>query len=422
MCKYCKRISCENCILKWLENHIYCGICKHQVTTQDMISLPFLDDMSAFFINNIDNQEKKQKLYNQNSEKSKNINKGNQNKINYLPNQLFNKDNNINNEINENNEINKIEEDKDICIEHGYKIDYYCIQCNKYFCSQCLIFFGKEVEKHRNHFIEKVERINDLGVTEAINEYKKLPETKNKIEKLIGSCNMKIKDNEIKKYEILKLIDFIKTSYNNKIEENSKKIDEQVGFTKKYKNEILLFSNKLNNIFNQGNPNYIQSPNIIQQLKNMNNCDPNLEKDILEKSKYNPKLFVENYQSEYLTLNLRKNQFLDNEEICNYTLNFIPDNPFKLIIKYLRNKININIIANINEPLNSPSFPIFLPYIVFKIQNYGLEFINLSEKEISQNLIGQINKIELDLEKFLFLLDDENIIALKICVTKIFYK
>ena len=42
-----------------------------------MIKLPFLDDMSAFFINNIDNQEKRQKLYNHNSEKSKNINKGN---------------------------------------------------------------------------------------------------------------------------------------------------------------------------------------------------------------------------------------------------------------------------------------------------------------------------------------------------------
>ena len=27
MCMYCKRICCEQCINKWLENHSFCGIC-----------------------------------------------------------------------------------------------------------------------------------------------------------------------------------------------------------------------------------------------------------------------------------------------------------------------------------------------------------------------------------------------------------
>ena len=28
MCKYCKRISCENCTNKWMKTHNYCGFCK----------------------------------------------------------------------------------------------------------------------------------------------------------------------------------------------------------------------------------------------------------------------------------------------------------------------------------------------------------------------------------------------------------
>ena len=59
MCNFCKRNACSACIDRWLQDHTFCGICKHQVTAGDMISIPFLDGMSTFFINKIDNQEKK---------------------------------------------------------------------------------------------------------------------------------------------------------------------------------------------------------------------------------------------------------------------------------------------------------------------------------------------------------------------------
>ena len=34
MCKYCKKICCSACIDQWLQDHSFCGICKHQVTQQ----------------------------------------------------------------------------------------------------------------------------------------------------------------------------------------------------------------------------------------------------------------------------------------------------------------------------------------------------------------------------------------------------
>ena len=59
MCNYCKRICCEACINRWLQNHSFCGICKRHITPNEMITLPFLDDLSEFFIKNIDNPNRR---------------------------------------------------------------------------------------------------------------------------------------------------------------------------------------------------------------------------------------------------------------------------------------------------------------------------------------------------------------------------
>ena len=60
-----------------------------------------------------------------------------------------------------------------------------------------------EVNKHNNHFIIKANKKNDSRIKEITNEYQKLPETKNKITDLIGLCNLKLKEYEIKKYKII---------------------------------------------------------------------------------------------------------------------------------------------------------------------------------------------------------------------------
>ena len=55
MCKYCKRLSCSDCIKEWLKQHDFCGVCKKSLTNDDVFSVPFLDNISTYFINNIDN-------------------------------------------------------------------------------------------------------------------------------------------------------------------------------------------------------------------------------------------------------------------------------------------------------------------------------------------------------------------------------
>ena len=148
---------------------------------------------------------------------------------------------------------------------------------------------------------------------------------------------MKIRENEIKKYEFIKLINSIKNSYINKIDENTNKIEEyQYNFTK-LKKQIPLFLDNLNNKLNQEKQNsqnyYIQSPEFIQQLKKMNKYDTNIEKEILERSKISPKLYLENYQTDYIDINVGKQHFEENEDILSGSFNLIPGYPFKLIFK-----------------------------------------------------------------------------------------
>ena len=476
MCNYCKRICCEACIQKWFESHNACGICKHTQTLQDMIALPFLDDMSAYFINNIDNQPKRSTMMFNNRSAINSMNPRTYfNKSNKYPKDrinINNNNNNINNNIininnnnaignidynnenalseikedtecKDNSEIMETEEENNICTEHGNKIDFYCIQCNKYFCSQCLIFFGEESKKHSNHYIVKVDTINDLGVNEAINEYNKLPQTKSKIEDLIGLCNLKLRENEIKKYETIKSLNKIKDLYIKKINEDSNTIKNLLKDVKITKNKILtemdLFPSKYMKI--EKNNNINEAQDMMKEIKTLNKVDQILQRQIhLENINISRKLYVDNFQTEFMDFNIHRlrdgaevepgQQFQNNQQLVNCNLN-IANYPCRIMIKYAQNKVFISFSIKINEPFNSPNYPTFQSYIIFKNNKFGLEFIHLTNQFLAQNLDGQfamgqsreqVNSLELDADRFLFLINEENKISLKIFVTKSYYK
>jgi hypothetical protein len=403
-------------------------------------------------MNNIDNRHKKginnninknQEIYKKTNFKLK-IKKNDEaikifNKAKNIGNNINNKnyhniDNNINNISNctDNTLITEMDEDKDICIEHGKKIEFYCLQCDKYFCAQCFIFFGNEVNKHNNHLIIKVEKINDLGITETLDEYNKLTLTKNKINDLIGKCNAKIRENEIKKYEMIKFINSITNSFRKKIDNDNNVIKNALNYTRNTKNnmdnkynEVL---SQLSNIVGSGNFDNNQNQEIVNKLANITQIDPNLKKDILEKKENSHKISVENYQTDFIEINIPR-QFYDNAEIINYTLKIVPNYRCKLIFKYLQNKINILLLIKISDPINSPNYPVFQSYIIFRNQKYGIEFLNLSEDNsfinnndlIEENGIEKIYSMEIDFDKFLYLCNEENKIGFKIFITKYFY-
>ena len=459
MCKYCKKICCSACIDHWLEDHSFCGICKHEVSSQDMISIPFLDDMSTFFINNIDNQQKKK------IDKSKtsllNVgqkvisganNRNNQNKIhqinliqqpnininiNNIDNNLDNNESNINNEIN--NEINDTEEaemDENICQEHEERISYYCIQCNKYYCSKCLIFFGNETQKHRNHFLVQVNKINDLGVTQAIQEYQKLKDTKEKFKDLIGLINMIKREKEIKKYEMINIIEFIREYNKIKMDEENQKYQNIINSVRNERsnlqNQRILLPKELNTILDQNNMN--KTNELKNKIMGLNNSIPPnfiFKKD--DPGYQTQNINIENYQSDFITKKLNIIGDLNDEcEILNTPCNIIPHNSSYFGITYTGGKFGISFTVNVREDMNSPKYPVFNTYIIFKGIGYGLEFLTLKNmylekkrnRENINNLNGreQINLLEIDKDKFMFLCDNNYQISFKICVIKLSYK
>ena len=418
MCKFCKRLCCSDCINSWLSGHDYCGICKSKVTLEDLILVPFIDDMSTYFINNIENHPKHQlgKI-----DKIKNKNKT----------QIINlKDNKK--EIIIEKEENK--EENNICKTHGNKIDYYCVQCDKYFCSNCLVFFGQEVKKHTNHLILQVSQMNDLGIIEAVNEYKKLPETKNTIEHLIGLCNLKLKENHIKRCEFEDNMNTVRKLFTQKLDESTKDLQTILKNLKNQKDRIDgsigSIPNGFNNIVNSND--HAQGDVMTQELKKLNKIDKYLEEDIKEKSKMKPKLFIENYESNFIEIKIPfGGQYNEGAEIFNQKLNIIPNNICKLNLTYLQKQVYISLSIDINLPLNSPEYPKFYSYIIIRNQKYGLEFCNLSNQVFPQDIIRgnngkslaqQINNIAFDYQQFMVLSGEEKIVKMKIFITKVYFK
>ena len=404
MCNFCKKICCEVCINKWLENKSYCGMCKHPITAQDMITLPFLDDMSQFFINNIDNKEHR------------------------------NKKEEINNDLNEITEVNENSlisdnNENDICPKHKYKFEYYCIQCTNYYCSQCFIFFNKEANKHENHIVVPISKMDNLRINDAINEYKKLTVTKNKINDLIGLCNLKEREKQIKKFEIINYFDALKKLFIQKMDEESSEfkallddsIQQKINIENKINvipSQIFKFS-ELNN--NDDNHNKIElKKKLFDDLKEVNDIEPALEQKIIQKSKESPKLFVENYDTDFMEFSFPQ-ELHEGDEFINCPITIIHDFPCKLVFKYLNHEIYISFIVNVSSQINN--YPNFDVCIIIKNKNFGLEFINFNIKKFPQNESKEIIICDnLDLEKFLYLCSDDKKLILKAYIVKTFYK
>jgi hypothetical protein len=270
--------------------------------------------------------------------------------------------------------------------------------------------------------------MDNLGINVAISEYKKLDVTKNKINNLIGLCNLKEKEKQIKKYEITNYFDALKKLFIQKMDDESFKFKALLNDAIKQK---IYIENKINvipsQIFefseqnNNNNHNKVElKKKLFDNLKEVNNIEPNLEKKILEKSNESSKLFVENYDTDFMEFSCPQ-EFHEGDELINCPITIIHDFPCKLIFKYLNHEIFISFVVNVSAHIyNYPNFDVC---IIIKNKNFGLEFINFNIKKFPQNESKEIIICDnLDLEKFLYLCSDDKKLILKAYIVKTFYK
>ena len=427
-CPICNSAYCENCLNDWIKAHKTCFKCKNKINLNAFISLQNNDDNS----NNIIKNSQQNNIIEKDSNNKQLNSKNKYQKYNFSNFQ----NNNI---INENENENEEDENQKYCPTHKSKIDYFCVQCEKYYCSNCLLFYNSEVVKqHQGHIILQLSKMNDSRIQEVLNEYKKLSVTKNSLDNLVGLSNLKIRENEIKKCEIINFMNLITEEYLKKIDEDSKELNSIMNDLKKKKesieNSINSIPNGFNNIVNSND--YVQGNVVSKELQKINQIDNNLKNQIKEKADKNPLLHIENYESDYIDFTIPNGrQYIEGKDIVNQDLNLIPGFPSRITITYLENKVFISFCIDINMPLNSPQYPKFYTYITIKNKKYGLEFINLSEQSFPQNFANQgghnnnigiskfqINRIGMEAEPFLYLIGEDNKLTIKIFVIKIFYK
>ena len=235
MCPTCKKLVCSKCIKKWFEqNHDKCPFCLTQTSFENMISLPFMNDLSVYFIKEIENKK--------NEEKINKINMKDMNKIidedeDIISNSNSNSQININNINNENKNISKIqiisnklefERESRINNENNFKqfsnfkrgeqcpkhigeiIEYYCLNCNTKHCSKCLMIISKESKIHETHKIITIEQKNKYNLEEIKEDINDLSNVVNDLSEFKDIIDMDKKIIEKKEEFVKKVIDEFK--------------------------------------------------------------------------------------------------------------------------------------------------------------------------------------------------------------------
>ena len=225
MCLKCKKLACSQCIKKWFETgHNICPFCKAESNLNSMISLPFINYLSDYFIKEIDNEEKNKKNINEVGDINNNYNIINDDDNNLSKTQLIkNKINFDDNKI-RNKEYSKMKKKEEKCEKHLDKIiKYYCLNCNSKHCTKCLMINNEDSKIHYGHKIISIEQKNKFNLEEVKNEINNLSNVVNEIKGYKKNIELESEIIEKKEEFIERIIDnfinFIRR------ENESKKLD-----------------------------------------------------------------------------------------------------------------------------------------------------------------------------------------------------
>ena len=395
MCKKCSGIACEQCIKKMLEKTNICSNCKNQISKNDMIQLPFMDDLTSFFINN--------------EEQKKETKKGN---IDIFKSVI------MDNTSKENNKDNKYIRK---CSEHlTKKVEYLCLDCNKELCSECLIFLNKEnVERHNKHIILSFDDIKEFNLDEIIKEYKNLPEIKAQLDKCLNKYNLNIKEIEIKKKRTNEVLDIIKNNMSSKY---SKQISDLENILNKLKNKKMDIENSMNSINQEFNNisksnDVEQKKNLLEKLKYLNNIPYN-EENILGISNFRREICIESYEIENIEFFINDGNYKEELNLMNKELSFIPNTKCRITSQLLAGNIIFTLTITLSEEYYNKYLPKFFGNIIIQSKK-SCEYATFSDYS-SKN--EQILYVEFEFNKMKSLLDENNKCSLKFQITESYYK
>ena len=444
ICSYCYSIFCENCLGKDGNNKSkFCINCKTSIRSKEhFIKIPIFSKILSYIERIKENNEK---LFN--NKMRDNFDK---NKI------LCSEDiHNINKE-----DFLKINI-SDFKIDNEAKAVYFCLECQKPFCSDCILNYKlkknkrekninnnniannniieknedeendninsiseKEKEiinKHKfTHPIFKIDFLKDVGIFDLLYEKSKSENIISNLDLFEQHINERIDNLNKNKQYITSFLDYIKKIYISKIEEVinelkniSKEKNEKIKIIKEKNEELGNFLNKLKTKSDLKNNKNISD---LKQFLNNFNYFHKIPEEIKKKSnkyiKFKGVFDLEEITNFKSNINLNTSNFLNNSKIkIKYDKNFdlnIDESENENENKIIEEK-KINIIYNSAEPKNNLknkkenefSIPILINYNCDKNK-----FISLSE--IPKDEINEKNDKEINMYDFMLGDEEDN--------------
>ena len=380
MCLHCKKLTCEKCIKNWLKTKEMCGFCRSKIKFEDTISVPLNNELISFFIEQVEDD----------------------------------KNNDFNSIICECEEDENIfsNRNKDLCYEHNNMYEYFCVQCNKKYCSKCLVILNDSSKIHENHLILHLKDMKNKDFNEPLEQFKKLDESKKNIEDLISLCNLKIREMEIEKSQMTKylnkIIDVIDVDLYDKLKyyktehRNLKKKEEE------YNRAIETTPLALQNIIKSHD--HGQGEKIYDHIIKLKDIPNNSELKL-------KKFFVESFSSEQFEFIIPNNgNYTENLVIFNKTVNnFIPDNEVKIVLRYSNTNICFFIeIRNIKNEVKEEKIN-YYGFVLINNKKYGCEFVNFEDLV---NYDKHILSVEINAKQFISFKDENNKIRYRLIITR----
>ena len=219
MCPLCQKLTCEECIEKWLsEKKSQCPHCRVNLNFNQLIHLSFMTDV-ANYIDKLSSSKKA--------------------------------------------------EESEICEKHQIQNLYYCIECETPLCSDCYML----EEKHKMHKIKKIDEVFKAHLNIIKQEKEGLDFEENTLKKYLKDIGDKIIEIGNTKYKKIKESEEFFKNIRNQIQTQSQEVITNL-LEKKQKletklSEIQNYSKNFNIRLKNSSKNEIisESNNLIKELK-----------------------------------------------------------------------------------------------------------------------------------------------------------
>jgi len=396
ICPNCFKIACEECLKKWFINqkNKKCFFCHKDITLEKMIFIPVINNISnilnkmTFDIKNdssfVFKQLNSKKTYNNLNKINKNNNaesvissstKGNL--MRKSPNNSLDLRNcfkkakyrKLQNSITESPFSSATKKEtvyKENCQIHPDQLlFYYCVDCEKSYCRTCFVFFGQEKNNHNGHRIIDYEIFKSKNNLELLKAIKDLKENNININFYINQCEC-LKNCYLNEKEIVN--NYIKTfikNYNEKIDENIKKVNDLINNYKKCIQQINKTRENIKNYYSTKND--VNQASLLKEIKKVNNME--FIKDIDSFADLSPKFYFNTYHSDLKIYDIVDKNFRLKTKLG--------DSKYNLVVLKKENEIQIYIYYPIEKGVQIKKS--ILPYVYLKKKDDNWEMIELKE-------------------------------------------